>query len=202
MLPAIRRAATQPPRACSCHACGPRTQTRASSVEEALDVRLAEAHSTPGALAIACLQVAADALLAEHMAALGDDDVLLALVAHVAVQQLAHGLHLQRAVKRATAWGQSGGRLSAGMPGTNCSPAAFFGGGAWPPPPTDRALIQPHRDLPDAPGAAVGLRMPGALTMWQPAAQQTLTLQRTPTVEQPHVRAPGLPSRDFKYPLS
>jgi hypothetical protein len=36
----------------------------------------------------------------KHMAALGDDDVLLALMAHIAIEQLPHGFHLLHNLSR------------------------------------------------------------------------------------------------------
>lgn len=52
-------------------------QESGSGPEEALDVALAEGRAAAGALAVAGLQVAADALRAEHVPALGDDHVFL-----------------------------------------------------------------------------------------------------------------------------
>jgi len=63
-------------------------------VEELLHVCLAKRHPTPWALAITGIQVAFDALVTEDMTALGNDDVLLPLVANVAVEKLAHGIVL------------------------------------------------------------------------------------------------------------
>lgn len=64
--------------------------------EELLDVVLAKGRAAAGALAVARFQVLADAVRAEDVPALGDNDVLLALMAHIAAQQSAHGFQLLR----------------------------------------------------------------------------------------------------------
>lgn len=64
--------------------------------EELLDIVLAEGGATARALAVARLEVLADAVRAEHVPALGDDHALLALVTHIAAQQCAHRLQLLR----------------------------------------------------------------------------------------------------------
>ena len=45
--------------------------------EELFNVPLAKGRAAAGALAVARLQISADALVAEHVPALGDDDVFL-----------------------------------------------------------------------------------------------------------------------------
>lgn len=61
---------------------------------EGLDVCLAVHDATPRALAVAVFQVLLDALVAEYVAALGDDDILLTLMTHIAVQQPPHRVDL------------------------------------------------------------------------------------------------------------
>eukprot|EP00882_Tetradesmus_deserticola_P020048 GHRQ01021603.1.p2 GENE.GHRQ01021603.1~~GHRQ01021603.1.p2 ORF type:complete len:107 (-),score=19.52 GHRQ01021603.1:401-721(-) len=60
--------------------------TGASREEELLDVSLPKLVPAARALPVPRLEVLGDALLAEHVPALGDNDVLLARVAHVALE--------------------------------------------------------------------------------------------------------------------
>ena len=61
-------------------------------MEKLLHVRLTKWYSTSWTLAVSGVEVPFDTLVAKHMATLGNDDILLPLVAHIAVKQLAHGI--------------------------------------------------------------------------------------------------------------
>ena len=70
------------------------TSKRSSSEENLVDIRGAKRCAASRTLAVPVREVRLDALLAEHVPALGDDGVLLAHFAHGAAHERAHVLQL------------------------------------------------------------------------------------------------------------
>ncbi len=60
--------------------------------EKLLHIFVAKSGSTAWTLAVPCIKVPLDAWLAEHVHALGDDDILLPLMTHIAAQQAPQSL--------------------------------------------------------------------------------------------------------------